>query len=329
MTSAGSSEGRVRQTQAAAAPGRRGGGRGAAVPLLALLALAASLAAVAAACGGGGGEAGPGAPAPPASPAPAPPAATPHPPGDDWGHVLQVVANLRAAPPQRPLVVLLGGSAARECTESDEAWAAEIGRQGGPAVVAHNLASRNRTLAQNLALVKALPPAPAVVFVGVNVGAFTSTQTRVRLALPPPLTPLPPYRQHRYTAVRTLPPAHKRLLLRIWLEDRAPAFERAFPTAARTLTRLVAACRRRGYTTVLLELPRDTAVTDPRLDPYVDRYRALCRRLARQDGVHWVTYVDRLPLGDRDFYDLWHLVGDGRRLWQRELARTAARLLSP
>jgi len=44
--------------------------------------------------------------------------------------------------------------------------------------------------------------------------------------------------------------------------------------------------------------------------------------------VPWVSFVDRLPLGDRDFYDLWHLVEPGRSLWQEELARVAVRLLA-
>lgn len=288
-----------------------------------------------AACGGA--ASGPAATASPSAHAAAAPAADaaspspgarPHAPDDDWGHVLQVVANLRAAPPRRPLVVLLGGSAARECTVSDEDWAREIRRQGGPPVLAFNLGSRNRTLAENLALVEALPRVRSLVVIGVNLGAFTSSRARARLTLPPPATPLPNYRQHRYSPASRLTPARKRRLLRDWLEDRAPAFERAFPAAARTLERLVAACRSRGFTPVLLELPRNTEVTGDRLDPYVGRYRGLCRRLSRRYGVPWVSFVDRLPLGDRDFYDLWHLVEPGRSLWQQELARVAARLLA-
>ena len=316
MTSAGSSERRGRRAAA-------------------LLALAALAPALLIACGGAASgpatsasPSGPAAPTPAAGAASPSPAARPHAPDDDWGHVLQVVANLRAAPPRRPLVVLLGGSAARECTVSDEDWAREIGRQGGLPVAAFNLGSRNRTLAENLALVEALPRVRALVFIGVNLGAFTSTRARARLTLPPPATPLPAYRQHRYSPASRLTPARKRRLVRDWLEERAPAFERAFPDAARTLERLVVACRERGFTPVLLELPRDTTVTGRRLDPYVGRYRALCRRLSRRHGVPWVSFVDRLPLGDRDFYDLWHLVEPGRSLWQEELARVAVRLLA-
>jgi len=36
--------------------------------------------------------------------------------GRDWQHCVQVVANLRAKRPKAPLVVLLGGSSAREAT---------------------------------------------------------------------------------------------------------------------------------------------------------------------------------------------------------------------
>ena len=76
--------------------------------------------------------------------------------GGDWAHVLQVVANLKAQPPAAPVVCLLGGSAARESTIDDASWAAQVEQLGGPSVVAYNLGSRNRTLAQDVELVRAL-----------------------------------------------------------------------------------------------------------------------------------------------------------------------------
>lgn len=49
-----------------------------------------------------------------------------------WFHVLDVVAALNETPPEIPLVVLLGGSAARESTVSDGDWAAQVQRRGAP-----------------------------------------------------------------------------------------------------------------------------------------------------------------------------------------------------
>ena len=94
--------------------------------------------------------------------------------GNDWAHVLQVVANLKAQPPAVPFVCLLGGSAARESTIDDASWAAQVKDLGGPSVVAYNLGSRNRTLEQDVELIKALPETPGIVYIGINVGRFTA-----------------------------------------------------------------------------------------------------------------------------------------------------------
>ena len=103
----------------------------------------------------------------------------------DWSRVLAALAWMQADTPTRPVVVLLGGSAARESTISDQSWRDQIVARGGPETLAWNMGSRNRTMAQNVAIVRALPKgAQAIVFIGVNLGSFTSAQKTATIALP-------------------------------------------------------------------------------------------------------------------------------------------------
>jgi hypothetical protein len=248
--------------------------------------------------------------------------------GNDWAHVLQVVANLKAQPPAEPVVVLFGGSAARESTISDSSWRAQIESGGGPATAAYNLGSRNRTLAQNVAIVKALPEAPTLVYIGINVGAFTSAQKTATISLPAPVTPLPAYEQHSYSQSKILSVAKKQALLHGWLADRYPAFSRNYASSLKTLERLIVACKDRGMHPVLLELPRDTAIIGHALDAPVARYTSGCRALAKKQGVPWVgDFVSKSRLPDSAFYDLWHLVEPGRTAWQRLLSAKTVDLL--
>ena len=60
-------------------------------------------------------------------------------PGGDWRHLAQVAGRLSTRTPERPMVYLLGGSAARECTIDDRSWRAAIKAAGGPDTLAYNL----------------------------------------------------------------------------------------------------------------------------------------------------------------------------------------------
>jgi len=247
--------------------------------------------------------------------------------GADWAHTLQVVANLRAAPPAEPVVVLLGGSAARESTIDDGSWRAQIEAKGGPATAAYNLGSSNRTLAQNVALVKALPEVPTIVYIGVNLGSFTSAQTTAKISLPPPDATLPPYRQHRYSRSHILTTANKRMLVEAWRADRYPVFKRNFATSAAVLETLIRVCQARGMKPVLFELPRNTAVIGGKLDAPTTRYRNTCKALGKKYGVPYVSLVAAAGLPNSSFYDLWHLVEPGRKVWQDLLSAKTAALL--
>jgi hypothetical protein len=249
----------------------------------------------------------------------------------DWARVLKALGFMRAVTPTRPVVVLLGGSAARESTISDESWRAQIVDRGGPSTLAWNMGSRNRTLAQNVAIVKSLPRgAHAVVFIGVNLGAFTSTQKTASIKLPSPLpTESPSLEQpHQYsTSTGILSPTKKKALVQAWIADRYPVFKRSFSTSAGVLETLIKTCKARGYKPVLFELPRDTAIIGSSLNAPTARFRDRCKRLASTHHIPWVSFVTAARLPNQDFYDLWHLVEPGRTVWQNLLSAKTAALL--
>jgi hypothetical protein len=251
--------------------------------------------------------------------------------GGDWSRVLAALAWMQADAPTKPVVVLLGGSAARESTISDQSWRDQIVAGGGPETLAWNMGSRNRTMAQNVALVKALPKgAEVIVYIGVNLGSFTSAQKTASITLPsPPPASSPTLQQpHQYgTATGILPTTKKRALVRAWRSDRYPVFTRNFKTSAAVLQTLIKVCQARGYKPVLFELPRNTAVIGSSLSAPTARYRDTCRALAARYRIPWVSFVKAAELPNRYFYDLWHLVEPGRTVWQALLSAKTAALL--
>ena len=250
----------------------------------------------------------------------------------DWTRVLKALAFMRANTPTEPVVVLLGGSAARESTISDASWRDQIVARGGPATLAWNLGSRNRTMAQNAAIVRALPPgAHAIVYIGINLGAFTSAQRSASVTLPSPApTGSPSLQQpHQYSTKTILSTNQKKAAVQAWLGDRYPVFKSNFGTSAGVLEKLIALCKRRGYKPVLFELPRNTAMIGTSLNAPTSKYRAKCKALAAEYRVPWVSFVSVAGLPNSSFYDLWHLVEPGRTVWQNLLsAKTAALLKS-
>jgi hypothetical protein len=252
-------------------------------------------------------------------------------PVDDWTHCLQVFASLKAAPPSDPVVLLLGGSAARECSISDSVWTDQVKQAGVSAATIYDLGSRNRTTAQDLALIKALPKNSlhGIVFIGVNVGRFTSpAKTAAKISLPTTIkssADLSPYQQHSYSKSRILSAAAKRLALKKWLVMRYPIFKQNYSTSAKMLETLITTCQSRGLHAVLIELPRNMAIIGHQLDTPIARYRATCVKLSKKHHVPFVSFVAAAKLKNGDFYDLWHLVEPGRVKWQSILsARTAS-----
>jgi hypothetical protein len=255
-------------------------------------------------------------------------------PGADWAHVLQVVANLQATPPSTPVVLLFGGSSARECTIDDARWAAAVMAgltPESPAVACYNLGSSNQSYRDDIELVRALPQGattPTIVLIGVSLGRFNAPRTDPTITLPDPVDPLPAYRQHRYSKTHILTATEKRALLKKWLQERYPVFKRHYPSNILVLESLIKTCLRRGLHPVMVDLPRDLALIGHALDAPITRYHKGCTALARTYKVPFVNFVGAARLVNRDFYDLWHLVEPGRAKWQPLLAERTIALLT-
>ncbi len=246
--------------------------------------------------------------------------------GWDWKHVVQVVANLRAKPPKAPLVVLLGGSSARECTVLDPDWTAQLQRRARAKVIAHNLGSKHRTYSQDLAFVKLLPRVPTIVYIGINLGRFCLTVQPTTVHLPPP-GPLHTYSQHVYTRSRIQSLAQKRAYVAQWMQVRYPNFLANYAAELRVLEELIQTCKARGLHVVLLDLPRDQQAIGSSFNAPVGRFYAGCARLAKRYDIPWVHFVGRARLVTTDFYDIFHLVEPGRVKYQSLLSDTSVNLL--
>jgi hypothetical protein len=243
----------------------------------------------------------------------------------DWLRSLFVVSDLGTHPPQTPVVLLLGGSSARESTISDRSWSDEIVRRGGPRVVTRTLASRNQIFAQDLHLVELLPSAPTLVFIGVNVGRFFADPTTAFRAEPGPYEP--PF-QHRYSKRRILSPERKAGVAADWMVRFYAPFSERFATNLSWLEKVVATCLERGLRPVMLDMPRNTAVIGDRLDIPIGEYSRACEELATRYRVPFISFVSRAGLVSSDFFDIAHLVEPGRAKWQRLLSETTIDLLT-
>ncbi len=76
---------------------------------------------------------------------------------------------------------------------------------------------------------------------------------------------------------------------------------------------------------MLLELPRNSAVIGSSLNAPTTKYRDKCKQLAAKYKIKWVPQLASLP--NSSFYDLWHLVEPGRKVWQGKLSAKTATLL--
>ena len=244
--------------------------------------------------------------------------------GKDWRHALYVVADLSTRPAAAPVVVLLGGSTSRESTISDGAWRAQIAGRGGPAVIAHNLSSRNQSFAQDLHLVSRLPSTPTLVFIGVNPHRFCASPN---LQFAMDTITFDPQPQHVYSERRVLPEAEKERIARDWIPKQYPKFDERFSYNLGMLELVIKACLERGHRPVLLDLPRNADVVGDRLDLPVGRYSRACLELSARYETPFVSFVNGAGLTSRDFFDNAHLVETGRAKYQRKLSDTTVALL--
>lgn len=240
--------------------------------------------------------------------------------GSDWYHALDVIASVNETPPDVPLVLLLGGSCAREATVSDGDWAAQVERRGGPAVLTYNMGSRNQTFYEDVAFVKGLPQVPTIVYIGINLGRFNSPYTTKVVPLEPDPSKTTRYSQHRYSKARILSLTEKRRLVGDWLRRRYPVFKSRYAYNLRQLERLIRACKARGLHPVMLDLPRNMAVINDRFYRPIQKYHQGCRALAREYSIPFVNFIGAAGFVSRDFFDIAHVVEPGRAKFQRLLS---------
>jgi hypothetical protein len=129
---------------------------------------------------------------------------------------------------------------------------------------------------------------------------------------------------HRYSLKTQLPLKRKQQLVLKWLKTREPEFTKHFDYNAAMLEEFVRVAKGRGFTVVLLTLPLNEQVVGGRLNFVVDRYQALCRRLAAQYGVISIDPQPQAGLVSGDFQDLTHLVESGRVKFEHALAAALA-----
>lgn len=244
-----------------------------------------------------------------------------------WTHSLQVVANLKAAPPRAPLVVLFGGSRARECTVSDGDWTRQLRAATDIPVVARNLSSSNQTFEETRRLARHLPTTATLVLIGVDEGRFAkpSSSREVRLPRAGPISSS--YRQHRYDASQPLSGTRKRALVEEWLLRSYPRFESNRAANRLALAQLIETCQARGLHPVLVTTPWNAAVIKDRFDTVRQAWRSDCEGLAADYDIPFLDPSTHVQLANRDFYDLFHVVEPGRSRWQARLSAETGRLL--
>lgn len=239
----------------------------------------------------------------------------------------QMLANLAAWPPQAPLVVVLGGSAFRDCTTTDEALSRAIGDLVGSPVEAYNLSSSMRTFGVDREYVRLLPPGPTIVVIGISEVRFAHGASDPTFELPSPIEGWRQTNWHHYDDRRRLTRKQKRALLRDWMRRGYPLFKRRYRYNLERLRELVEECRERGFHPVLLNAPYDGQVVGRTLDRVSLTRRRACGSLVLRYRVPFIDLNRATTLKSRDFQDLWHLGLSGREKWERRLTERVARLL--
>jgi hypothetical protein len=239
----------------------------------------------------------------------------------EWDHILQVIAWLRYRTPQRRVVYLFGGSAARESVISEASWTAQIRAVSGKSAVAYVVSSRCQTYVEDKRIVNQLPKGRGVALINVGPTRFSMLH---KSALVPKHTtrawPPGPWYQHHYDWSVRLSLAEKRSLVSTWVRDRYGVLVARYPDRLVELETLVKACIARGIQPVLVEMPLNLPVIGHAFDDARALYRKGCLGLAATYDIQYVRFVSRIGLHGTDFYDLQHLLPSGRSKWQARLS---------
>ena len=244
----------------------------------------------------------------------------------DFIRVLQLVADLRADPPAEPLVCLLGGSSARECTVSNGSWSDAVSRIRGYRVLTVNLGSKHRMFTQDRRIVGYLPEGTDIVFIGVNMGRFCNGEYDPPVILPDPSTASARGDAAR-ASTKIWTDERKREVARQWMVKRWPHFRDRYRYNLRVLAGVCRDTLAKGGHPVILDLPRNMDIIGHQLDRPLRLYHQGCRAIAERLGIPYVQFQESTGLTNRDFSDLWHTVPSGKVKWQRALAATTARLI--
>jgi hypothetical protein len=247
----------------------------------------------------------------------------------DRDHRLQILANLRAEPPEQPVVLFLGGSSARESTVDDDDWAAQIQSLGGPKVLAYNLGCKHDTFELDREVADLLPQdLPAIVYIGINIGRFCNPPAVPSITLPEPDFPPDVYYQHIYSVNKRIQSASlKRYYVKYWVTSRWPEFKAHYSYDIGVVETVVRACIDQGLHPVLVDLPRDLPIIGHSFEAPVAAYKAGCKSLSAKYHIPWLTFVSAAKLVNGDFFDIFHLVEPGRVKYQRLLSQNTVTLL--
>jgi hypothetical protein len=242
---------------------------------------------------------------------------------DDWLHLWAVLDQFQTSPPKVPVVYLLGGSSARECTTLDAPWSAQVSRLTGRKIRAINLGAAGQGFLRDITIVDRMPHVPSVVLIGINLGRFATKPPATVAAETerPPGSILTTYTQHRFVSGDVLADAAKRVLLSKWLATRYPAFKAHYAYDYHALDLLIAECQRLGVHPELVNLPLNDAIVRPALDAPRAKYAKGCRALAAKYHIHYFDFVGQVGFASRDFVDLWHCAPSGRAKFQPRLSR--------
>ncbi len=267
--------------------------------------------------------------------------------GPDWQHALKVAAYLAAKPTQQPVVLLFGGSAARECIPSETSWADAVAKKlGGSRVTVGDLGSRNQTFAQDTQLLNLMKakgatfPKGGIVLIGLGPGRFTPAKYTTQNTLPTASAKWPDYsNQHQYSQSHILSLSQKQTLAQQWAATRYSLFTHNYARNLADLKTLVSTCLKMGLHPVIIDLPRNMQVIggNSAFKKAIAKYEADSAAAiaaankslsAGQKIPPVVDFVAKAHLVNSNFYDLYHLVEPGRVKWQPLLAQETADLVN-
>jgi hypothetical protein len=137
-----------------------------------------------------------------------------------------------------------------------------------------------------------------------------------------------PYEKHYYALdADPAPTSAKRATLAQELALSSGRYRRNSAYNFVVLEELLRLARDRGLQVVLFEQPLNTDIAGRDWAGVLPDYRRRVRALARGYDVPYLHFQHAVGLRNADFADLYHLIGDGRLRWQRELARSLAAVL--